>query len=545
MLVLVIYFFNFNPNQSAIKLINYSTNQPINLSTNQLINQSTIQPNRKKMKSKLIGSILFCFIIFPCFGQDSHQAIISGKVLKPVKNYMLLYYESNLGFQNCKDSIWLNKDGSFTYNWKFDPDFVFGRLEVSPTVSIQLWAINNGSIDLVLDESTKNTLFAGSLGVYSRFLNIDAGKYHREVDQFYRSRNPKAVLNDTLNNDYYYAVEDSIFLDRIKMADNYTPFRNVPGRDKFLWFYKTMITIRHADIKLDEDGAILRLKQFQDKSLIKNLPTPFEFPESLNLGDSNIYKISSTVFFLRDYLFRSTFALKKANKSNIIWNWDNVYANIFKTIDKMEQPGTYTNSIMKAAFMKIEVQLIKSKPYQEDTTEAIYQKYVDMVVNDSLVKKQSTELLKYLKQKLNELGKLKKGTPAPIVKLLNEKDKIIGLEKYKGKFIYIDVWASWCGPCIAEIPYWNELVQKYKKDSRVVFLTISIDDDKSKWQKALAKFKPLGEHLLSAGGFNSEFSKAFYISSVPSNILIDPDGKMLQQKADRAKEIELEKIISQ
>ena len=117
----------------------------------------------------------------------------------------------------------------------------------------------------------------------------------------------------------------------------------------------------------------------------------------------------------------------------------------------------------------------------------------------------------------------------------NLKGKEVKLSDFKNKIIYVDVWATWCGPCRKEFPYSvslkNELSKKAQKS--IIFLYISIDEDESKWKSTLDKLGLEGEQWISKGGWNSNVVKYFGISSIPRYIIIGKDGQILDPNAPR------------
>ena len=117
---------------------------------------------------------------------------------------------------------------------------------------------------------------------------------------------------------------------------------------------------------------------------------------------------------------------------------------------------------------------------------------------------------------------------------LNIKGGNTKLSDFKGKYVYIDVWATWCGPCRAEIPFLKKVEEKYH-DKNIAFVSISVDVDKDfeKWKKFVEEKQLGGIQLFADKNWNSDFIKSFSINSIPRFILIDPTGKVVSADAAR------------
>lgn len=104
----------------------------------------------------------------------------------------------------------------------------------------------------------------------------------------------------------------------------------------------------------------------------------------------------------------------------------------------------------------------------------------------------------------------------------------VKLSDFKGKYILVDFWASWCSPCRSQNPVLKRLYEKYKI-SNFEILSVSIDDKKDRWTKAVKDDKLTWINVLSEGGRTSEAGQLYGINSLPDNILINPDGIIIRR----------------
>ncbi|TWF41340.1 thiol-disulfide isomerase/thioredoxin [Chitinophaga polysaccharea] len=122
--------------------------------------------------------------------------------------------------------------------------------------------------------------------------------------------------------------------------------------------------------------------------------------------------------------------------------------------------------------------------------------------------------------------KLKTGQPMPSVKYPDANGSLAGLEKYKGKYLLVDFWASWCGPCRQAIPKVKELYEAYRAKGFDV-VSISIDTDKNAWRKAMKEEEMPWEQLLSDN--KDKTMEQFQFSGIPTLYLVDTEGKIMER----------------
>jgi len=122
------------------------------------------------------------------------------------------------------------------------------------------------------------------------------------------------------------------------------------------------------------------------------------------------------------------------------------------------------------------------------------------------------------------------GKPSIAFNYENHKGGKTSLADLKGKFVYIDMWATWCGPCKKEIPFLKEVEEKYH-GKNIEFVSISVDKNKDAWTKMVAE-KELGGIQLHYGD-DKEFSDAYAVTGIPRFILLDPKGNIVDADAPR------------
>lgn len=123
---------------------------------------------------------------------------------------------------------------------------------------------------------------------------------------------------------------------------------------------------------------------------------------------------------------------------------------------------------------------------------------------------------------------------------------IVKLSDFKGKFVYIDIWATWCGPCKREIPFLKELENKYH-DKNIVFVSMSVDElkDKDKWKKFVKDEKLQGVQIYAENSWKSDFIQFYEVQGIPRFIMIDTEGKIISPDAPRPSDEAIVKLFNE
>jgi thiol-disulfide isomerase/thioredoxin len=231
------------------------------------------------------------------------------------------------------------------------------------------------------------------------------------------------------------------------------------------------------------------------------------------------------------------------------------YSSVFR--DKMT--GIFSNGFWEA-FKKDEaqVQAFITAEAQKINNPTILDYVLVPIVNDYRVKPKNRTMIydpiisnltdesakKELRQRLVTIDQFVKGNPAPSFEFLDHNDQKVSLESLRGKYVYIDVWATWCKPCVAEIPSLKKVEEEFHNQD-IAFVSVSIDNlkDKQKWKKFIQDKALKGIQLQADNAWESQFVKDYVVRGVPKFILIDPNGIIVDTDAPRPSDSRLKKIL--
>lgn len=145
---------------------------------------------------------------------------------------------------------------------------------------------------------------------------------------------------------------------------------------------------------------------------------------------------------------------------------------------------------------------------------------------------------------LKTAEKLGQGNPSPSFTYKSIKGKEVSLADLKGKLVYIDVWATWCGPCKGELPYLQKLEKDYHRKA-IHFVSVSVDQDKAAWEKMVKEQKLGGIQLHAEGAWQSDFVKSYEIKGIPRFILLDKSGNIISADAPRPSSDKIRTLINE
>jgi peroxiredoxin len=205
-----------------------------------------------------------------------------------------------------------------------------------------------------------------------------------------------------------------------------------------------------------------------------------------------------------------------------------------KDLTKVQQLQLQYQQIVKKYHDQIAEMMIKESPslavinlLQSNVLDRDHYYNTYMQVAEKLKKEwpnysQASTFIDYVeKMKLTAVGQ-----PAPEIALPNPDGKIIPLSSMKGKYVLLDFWAKWCGPCRQENPNVVRAYQKYKDKGFTVF-GVSLDRNKADWLQAIEQDNLTWTHVSDLKYWQSEAAKTYNITGIPFSLLLDPDGVII------------------
>jgi len=443
------------------------------------------------MKNLLVATLIL--FLFSCTKETVEYTIISGKVTETADN------KFGIRGNSFYKEIEIDQDGSFLDTLYIEYD---GMYDIGCSIYLEKGKHVSFEIDYT---DADNAVFSGDLAQENNYLS-ESSKLRKEI------------FGDTKE---LYSLEEAEFLAKLQDADKKT--------NELL------------------ENATFSSKHFKEKEL-RNI----KYGNELNCGRYEYYHsyLTENDEFKVSYGFPKkdkTIDLDNADDFDFSINYRTLVTESFQNVSnetfekQIEELEEYSYYEMLG---DISLELFKAKKSQniKNHLARILNRYINLsndkseIIYNELISNVTDEMFKIeLTEKYDNIKALVKGNPSPkFNNYENHKGGTTSLDDLKGKYVYIDVWATWCGPCVGEIPFLKEVEEKYR-NKNIEFVSISIDDKKDyeKWKSFVIEKEMEGVQLYADNAWKSEFVQKYAISGIPRFILIDTDGNIVSADAPR------------
>lgn len=198
----------------------------------------------------------------------------------------------------------------------------------------------------------------------------------------------------------------------------------------------------------------------------------------------------------------------------------------FETIDKNVSPKEW------AERMKADIIADIFDRFCTSDMKDVYSFFLDNCQTDSLREK----VKGHYEAMTEKYGHLFPGKPAPQLTFTDRGGKLLSLQSFKGQVLLVDIWGTWCAPCIAEMPYLAALQKEYANRKDVRIMSIACDKKAEKWKAYLEKHPATWHQYLITDEGNKVLDETYFCDGIPRFIIIDKQGNIVTADAMRPSE---------
>jgi peroxiredoxin len=318
--------------------------------------------------------------------------------------------------------------------------------------------------------------------------------------------------------------------DTIQLKSNYTFSKKIklaePGYYRLNFYNKQMLNLilDKNDIEVNADGnnqqGFFEVKGSPDLDIIRDVQ---ELQGKIN-NDPTVVQLNE------DF----TTAVKNKDE-NKVRDLQMKYQQIVKKYN--DQIALLM--VQKAPSLAV-INLLQANTLDKDAYYSTYVQVAEKVKREWPAYSQAKDFVTFVNgMKLTAIGQ-----PAPEIALPNPEGQVIKLSSLRGKYVLLDFWAKWCGPCRQENPNVVRVYQKYKDKGFTVF-GVSLDRKKEDWLQAIKEDNLTWTHVSDLKYWQSDAAKIYNITGIPFSLLLDPNGVIIAKNLrGAALEAKLEEIFT-
>lgn len=452
---------------------------------------------------------LLCAVLISqaAFAQQEGNTQITGTVRGAVwKNITLKTDDSyKNSSQNTFDAR-INEQDEFTFLIPVsEPQFV--ALMYGPNAWVRLYVEPGKHIKLDTDAKnfSRSMYFPGPEGANNRAFHAYMKQYPEE-SKFKRKQYKQGTL--------WYEVPSQIYGKIFLMSpENFTSYmqtykqNRLDAVEKYMQIFPDIspIFVKHLRANVEYEWGTYMLA-YGYASGKEGVPSRFfDFVHELSLNDDELVSNPAYREFIKGWLNYRFFADPEGDA--YLGQYD---------IAKQELYGK-TQAFAQANILE--------RGLKDRQLHIMLDRYNDFVKTTNY-----TEYTAPATEMFQQKNKYAIGSPAPSFTMTDIDGKVVSLQDFIGKVVYVDFWATWCRPCISKISM-TKTVQQRLPYNDVVFIHISLEQTAERWRESVRFRNMSGIHLFAEGGIDSEVAKAFNVKAMPEYFIIDKNGNFAKKPA--------------
>ena len=462
---------------------------------------------------KHIFFALFVLVLAGCSGPVADHVLISGQAENPSRQKVEIFYVKEF-VTNAREEVKVSLDGENAFEANLpmeEAGFVYLRI---PPRTITLYLEPGADVHLVLDaaDAEAKPSISGEKALESNFL---LGFYH-DVEKNYGRM---TVLNQTADKgpqEFVQYLED-IHAEKTQYLEEHPDYGKLDL--DFVSLLRANMLYEKYTYKMQYHIAAAH---FREDGEAPPLPGDYyAFLDDPGLFNDKYLNSSSYVGFLNTY--RQHYIAQKVDEGKIE---DSMLARYEAARD------IFSGKTRDVAMASSLVSMLNFGDFEEAR-----ETYEDFLAHVSSEKYQ--QVVDGIYDKAMELAP---GKPAPDFTLTEINGEEVSLSDFRGKVVYLDFWASWCGPCMREVPYAKELKQRMEGQDDLVFFYVSVDTDENAWRKAVSDHEIQGVHV-NVPGFDHEVPEQYNLRGVPTFYLIGRDGNIADNRPPRPSHDNVDEVL--
>ncbi len=421
----------------------------------------------------------------------------------------------------------------------------------------------NSSYALLSSKGLTDTIFVDDNGQFNKSVEIESPAYFtlqtdRVANTIFLNPGDEVTINlrvDESGKAPDYAGDNANINSYIYSANSI--------RNGLISDFRTLYSLPRADFNVKIDSVknklneLLSEKNFNQETFNDMEKSRIDYSlKSLQYNYPNYYARlngKEYTFNADDYEFINEVDFNNQNHlgipdfTNLISNHiERLYYNELEGDEHKEKSEFEKNLVLyEIVDSIISNQTIRDYVKHSSTIETIQWSSLEVAKNIAehfITNSQTDEYKEVVQKTLDKRLLLAPGEQAPGFTLTDIDGNTHSLSDFKGQLVYIDFWATWCSPCLKEIPYLKKVKEAYA-DKPVAFIAISLDDSKENWEKMVTDKNLGGYQLYAENAWYSDVSQSYQIKGIPTFVLIDGEGRLIEYPAPRPSDQELPLLL--